>query len=125
MMALCVSAGSLAFSLYFQDFTLAWMHSVEKVRWEEDWSVGEDALHLLSARIKGSGAGMEPPDDAVYKNGSWHYTPRVTPPKRLTLAHSPYTTEYELCFDGQCYPLSHLFDQISTIETIVIEACER
>ena len=32
---------------------------------------------------------------------------------------------YELCFDGQCYPLSHLFDQISTIETIVIEACER
>lgn len=43
------------------------MHSVEKVRWEEDWRIDEKGLFLTSARIVGMGAGMEPPSDAFFK----------------------------------------------------------
>ena len=48
-------------------FTLAWTHSIEKVRWEEDYRVELDpltqlpVLHATAARIQGSAAGMEPP----------------------------------------------------------------
>ncbi len=56
-MALCLSAGALAASLAVQSFTLAWTYSIEKVRWDEDWRVGE-RLELVAARILGAGAGM-------------------------------------------------------------------
>ncbi|MBK9443623.1 MAG: DUF1850 domain-containing protein [Comamonadaceae bacterium] len=53
-------------------FTLAWTHSIEQVRWEEDYAVlpgdapGQPPmLQARQARIKGSAANMEPPDDAV------------------------------------------------------------
>jgi hypothetical protein len=42
-------------------FTLVWTHSIEKVDWQEDWHVTPDGLELVQARVKGSGAGMEPP----------------------------------------------------------------
>ena len=44
-------------------FTLAWTHSIEKVRWEEDYAVrfdavlGQPVLHAVQARVRGSGAG--------------------------------------------------------------------
>ena len=64
-MSLCLAAGAITASLAIQAFTLAWAHSIEKIRWEEDWRVEENQLHLVEARIKGTGAGMEPPPDAV------------------------------------------------------------
>ena len=73
-------------------FTLAWTHSIEKVRWEEDYAVvatpGRAAppeLRALSARVKGSGAGMEPPPDAVLKDGWYSYTPTQRAPGELRL----------------------------------------
>jgi hypothetical protein len=54
-----------------------WTHSIEKIRWEEDWRIEDGALHLVEARIRGSGAGMEPPAGAVLKNGVWHYRPNT------------------------------------------------
>ena len=125
MMALCLSAGALSATLLTQNFTLAWMHSVEKIRWEEDWKIKHKELHLISARVKGTGAGMEPPPDAVFKNGAWHYTPSITPLKQLLLTHSPYTKEYELCIDFTCKPLSTYLPQLETTATITLEACER
>ena len=125
MMALCLSAGALSATLLTQNFTLAWMHSVEKIRWEEDWNIEQTQLHLISARVKGTGAGMEPPPDAVFKNGAWHYTPSITPLKQLLLTHSPYTKEYELCIDFTCKPLSTYLPQLETTATITLEACER
>ncbi|MEZ5450817.1 MAG: DUF1850 domain-containing protein [Thiolinea sp.] len=35
----------------------------------------EQGLQLLQARVKGSGAGMEPGDDAVLKDGWWVWQP--------------------------------------------------
>ena len=57
--------------------------------------------------IQGSGAGMEPPPDAVLQGGVWHY--RVADPWRrsLVLARSEFVRDYELCVHDHCQPLSH------------------
>ena len=122
-MALCLAAGAVSAVLAINSFTLAWMHSIERVRWEEDWRVDAGQLQIVAARIKGSGAGMEPPDDAVLQGGAWHYRPRVAAMDRLTLAHSPYTTGYELCTGGSCRRLVDYLPGIGESATIVLAAC--
>lgn len=95
------------------DFKLAWTHSIEKVRWEEFYSVqaqqstGRVHLRLVSARIRGSAAGMEPPDDARLIQGWYVYTPKAPLPSALRLTRSTYTSDYTLCTDGQCQPMSN------------------
>jgi hypothetical protein len=42
-MPLCLSAGLLSTTLAANAFTLAWTHSIEKVRWEEDWRIAGTA----------------------------------------------------------------------------------
>lgn len=125
MMALCMSAGAVSVTLFVHSFTLAWMHSVEKIRWEEQWKIKGNFLQLTEASVRGSGAGMEPPLDATFKEGAWHYTPHVPPLQTLRLSHSPYTKEYELCFDDRCTPLNEFFSNLPETDTIVLEACER
>jgi hypothetical protein len=120
-----MSSGAVTVTLFLNSFTLAWMHSVEKIRWEEEWKIVGNSLHVISASVRGSGAGMEPPPDSIFKEGAWHYTPHVLPQKELRLAHSPFTKEYELCFDGRCTPLNNFFLTLPAIDTIVLEACER
>jgi hypothetical protein len=122
-MALCLAAGAVAAALAINSFTLVWMHSIERLRWEEDWRVDAGRLQLVAARIKGSGAGMEPPDDAVLQGGAWHYRPRVAAMDRLTLAHSPYTAGYELCADGACRKLADYLPGIEESTTIVLAPC--
>jgi hypothetical protein len=72
---LCLAAGAVAASLAVETFTLSWAHSIEKIRWEEDWRVEGHALVITEARIRGSGAGMEPPEGAVLTNGVWLTSP--------------------------------------------------
>jgi hypothetical protein len=121
-MPLCLAAGAVTATLAVESFTLAWMHSIEKVRWEEDWRVEGKTLVIAEARIRGTGAGMEPPAEAVLKDGAWHYKPAVRL-TQLRLAHSPYTTGYELCIDGTCRPLAELLPGAENPSTIVLEAC--
>lgn len=96
-------------------FTLAWTHSIEKVRWEEDYAVrpggtpsAAPVLQALTARVRGSGAGMEPPPDAVLRHGWYEYTPRTVSPQGLRLTRSAFTADYDWCVDGRCAPLSRL-----------------
>ena len=103
---LCLAAGALVTTLAVDAFTLAWTHSIEKIRWEEDWRLAGGRLELVEARIRGSGAGMEPPAGAVLENGVWRYRPATAPLARLRLANSAFTADYELCFDGRCRPLA-------------------
>jgi hypothetical protein len=77
-MPLCIAAGALVTTLAVESFTLAWTHSIEKTRWEEDWRLAGGRLQLVEARIRGSGAGMEPPAGAVLENGVWRYRRRWT-----------------------------------------------
>ena len=107
-MSVCLVSGSLLAALPLTAFTLAWTHSIEKTRWEEDWQVRDGKLALVAARIRGSGAGMEPPPDARLRDGSWHYVPALPPQGSLLLRHSPYVIGYEFCTSGHCRPLADL-----------------
>jgi hypothetical protein len=88
-MSLCLAAGAAGAVLAVNGFTLAWMHSIEKIRWEEDWRIVGRELVITEARIRGTGAGMEPPADARLSNGVWHYRPATPPQAVLRLTHSP------------------------------------
>lgn len=123
-MSLCLTAGAVSATLVIQAFTLAWMHSIEKIRWEEDWRIESGQLHLVAARVKGTGAGMEPPADAVLRAGAWHYRPAVGALERVNLAHSPYTQGYEICLDSGCAPLADFLPGIGESATIVVSACD-
>lgn len=94
-------------------FTLAWTHSIEKTRWEEDYRVRRDGagrldLLLERARIRGTGAGMEPPPDAVLRDGWYEYRPADQPDGALRLTRSTYTPDYDWCVAGRCMPLGQL-----------------
>lgn len=104
-MPLCLSAGLLATTLAAESFTLAWTHSIEKIRWEEDWRIENGRLAPVEARIRGTGAGMEMPDGAVLQDGVWRYAPRHPPLTHLLLRHSPYVAAHTLCAGGACRPL--------------------
>ncbi|MDP2680522.1 MAG: DUF1850 domain-containing protein [Rhodoferax sp.] len=94
------------------EFTLAWTHSIEKVRWEEDYVVrldavrGQPVLQAVQARVRGSAAGMEPPPDALLRQGWYHYTPAITTPPELRLTRSEFTPDYEVCVQGRCRPMA-------------------
>lgn len=107
MTGLClVVAGVITATLPVADFTLAWTHSVERTRWEEDYRVVGPALVPVAARVHGSGAGMEPPAGARLHDGVWHYRPAGGALPGLLVTVSPYTAGYELCWNGQCRPLT-------------------
>jgi len=126
MPGLCLSAGLIVATLPLQAFTLAWTHSIEKIRWEEDYRIiasHPPRLLLAEARIRGSGAGMEPPAGAELIQGVWHYRPNLPPLETLRLSHSPYTAGYEICNDGHCRQLAEILTGIADIQAIVIAPC--
>jgi hypothetical protein len=124
MSALCVTAAGLALSLPLQTFTLAWTHSIEKIRWEEDYRIAGRRLELMEARIRGSGAGMEPPAGALLKEGVWHYKPALAPLERLRLTRSPYAADYVLCWDGACHPLAQFAGPVDAAPLVELSACD-
>lgn len=112
-LALAASAAAPVFVPGTQ-FTLAWTHSIEKVRWEEDYAVlpapapgAAPVLQATAARVQGSAAGMEPPPGARLRGGWYHYHPAQTTHTELTLTRSEFTADYELCPQGACQPLGH------------------
>lgn len=103
-------------------FTLAWMHSIEKILWEEDYLVAGGWLHLDEARVRGTGAGMEVPEGARLDHGVYRYRPDERWSRELRLTRSSYTADYRLCIGGACKPLSHWLP-VATGLTLVRE-CE-
>lgn len=101
-------AGILHATIPAREFTLGWMHSVARTRWEERYRVEGDVLRLVAARVQGSGAGMDPAPDAVLKDGWWTWTPRVAPLHEVKLTVSSYTAGYDLCWRGRCQKLRAL-----------------
>ncbi len=116
-MSLCILAAGKTVTLAVAAFTLSWSHSVEKISWEEDWTVGADGLHIAEARVQGSGAGMEPPEGATLKNGWWIYAPKVGKLPRLVLAASGATGKgWKLCTDDGCLELGTMAGEPVTLE---------
>lgn len=106
--------------------TLAWTHSIEKVRWEEDYLVKENPnpsspprLLAVKARVRGSAAGMEPPDDAILQHGWYEYSPQIAEVAELRLTRSEFTADFEICKVTGCQPMSHwlLSDNAITLLT--------
>lgn len=122
-MPICLAAGVLAATLPLSAFTLAWTHSIEKIRWEEDYRVQDGHLLLDEARIRGSGAGMEPPTDAWFSHGVWHYKPALPALERLLLSHSPYAGGYEICSADGCQTLAAMLPGLPEFAQVEVSAC--
>jgi hypothetical protein len=104
-MSSCLMLGATLLALTSPDFSLRWTHSVEKIDWVETWSITANALRLTHVAIKGSGAGMEPADDAKLENGWWVWSPD-TDVAELNLAASGATGGgWHLCTATSCQDL--------------------
>jgi hypothetical protein len=104
--SLCVAAGGKVTVLVVTAFTLSWEHSVEHTAWSENWEVRPETLALREARVKGSGAGMDPGPGARLEEGWWVWSPALPPVPQLELAASGATGGgWELCHAGGCLSL--------------------
>ena len=102
-MSLCIVAAGKTITLAVTAFTLSWTHSVEKTRWQENWKIMPAGLQIVEARVKGSGAGMEPAEGAVLRDGWWVYAPKLPPQRKLVLGASGATAAgWTLCAGDNC-----------------------
>lgn len=126
MTGLCLGlAGVVWASLPLQQFTLAWNHSVEKIRWEEDYRVTPAGLVLGEARIRGNGAGMEIPADAVARDGAWHFRRQMPPLQPLHAGRTPEAGDYEICSANGCNTLAYWLGPPTAAQPAVdLWACE-
>lgn len=102
---ICLVAGSKVAPLLAGAITLAWTHSVELIVWEEDWRAGPAGLELVEARVRGSGAGMEPPPQARLVNGTWVWKPALPPQREVVMRRSGATADWRICIAGECRPM--------------------
>lgn len=77
--------------------TLRWTHSVEKTRWTEEWRATAEGLVITHASVEGSGAGMEPPEGSVHRDGAWHWRPTLPPVPEILLGNAGVTAPWQLC----------------------------
>lgn len=123
-MTLCLAAGAATLALALGSFTLSWTHSVERIEWREHWAVERDGLVLRQAAVKGSGAGMEVPDDAILRDGFWFYEPRLPPQTRVSFADAGRAgSDWTLCDGERCAALRSLLPVEGN--GFSMEACER
>jgi len=101
-MSLCVLAGGKITVIAATAFSLSWIHSVEKIEWQEDWAIVDAEFVLTEARVKGSGAGMDPGAGARLVDGWWTWHPEAPPVGTLHLAASGTTVSgWKICYGPQ------------------------
>jgi hypothetical protein len=122
-LSLCLASAGVVKTLAVVAFTLVWTHSVERVDWQEDWRVTPLGLQLTQARVKGSGAGMEPHADARLIDGWFQWRPKRAPMPELALGNSGVAGEWRLCSDGQCRTLSEILGHPVGANVTVLSAC--
>ena len=123
-LALCAFvAGALVARLDADAFTLGWLHSVERIRWEEDWRVTGAGLELVEARVRGTGAGMEPPAGAALRDGAWRWRPARAPLPELVLVDAGVVPDYDLCVSGRCRPLHAWLPPVPPDEPVRLAPC--
>lgn len=123
-LSLCLASLSVVKALSLAAFTLVWTHSVEKVDWQEDWRVTAGGLQLVQARVKGSGAGMEPPPEARLIDGWFQWQPKRAPMPEVVLGNSGAAGEWRLCHHGKCQTLSAIFGHPVGTNVTTLRACD-
>ena len=119
MSAVCILAAGKTLALAMTTFTLSWTHSVERTEWREAWAVTPAGLVLTEARVKGSGAGMDPGEGAREVDGWWVWTPKTPAVPELVLASSGATASgWRLCYEQGCIEFGAKADV-----PIVLSAC--
>ena len=124
-LSLCLASAGVVKTLGIAAFTLVWTHSIEKVDWQEDWRVTPQGLVLVQARVKGSGAGMEPPPEARLVDGWFQWQPKRAAMPEVVLGNSGAAGEWRLCSDGNCRTLSEIFGHPVGANVTTMSACER
>jgi len=122
-LSLCLASAGLVKALSVATFTLVWTHSVEKTDWQEDWRVTPKGLVLTQARVKGSGAGMEPPPQARLVDGWFRWRPERPAMPQVVLANSGAAGEWRLCTNGDCRTLSDIFGRPIGANVITMSIC--
>ena len=100
---LCLATAALLVPLMTDQVTLSWRHSVEKTLWQEDWSLQPGGrIVLTQARVQGSGAGMDPPPEAIFADGFWRWTPVLPAQNQVIMRRSGATADWQVCVRNQC-----------------------
>lgn len=120
-MNLCIVSDVAIAKIAVAAFTLGWTHSVEKTRWEEVWAVTPAGLVMREVRIKGTGAGMEPPPEARF-DGTWYrWKPSPAPHQSVVLARSDAAGDWEICFGRMGCSL--MAEWAAAAPTATLKAC--
>jgi hypothetical protein len=122
--SLCLATAGVVKSLAVASFMLTWTHSVEKVEWQEDWRVTPQGLEIVEARVKGSGAGMEPPPEARLGEGWFHWKPQLPILPEVALGNSGLAGEWRLCADGKCQELSAILGRPVGVSVTTMSVCK-
>src|SRR4051812_49540529 len=99
-LSLCLATAGAAKALSLAAFTLVWTHSIEKVDWQEDWRVTPAGLELVAARVKGTGAGMEPAPEARLVDGWFTWQPKRPAMAEVGLGNSGAAGEWRVLGRG-------------------------
>jgi hypothetical protein len=122
-LSLCLASAGIAKALSIATFTLVWTHSIEKTDWQEDWRVTPEGLVLTQARVKGSGAGMEPPPEARLVDGWFQWQPARPAMPQVVLGNSGVAGEWRLCANGGCRTLSDILGHPIGANVTTMSAC--
>jgi hypothetical protein len=122
--SLCLSSAGVVKSLSIAAFTLVWTHSIEKTDWQEDWRVTPSGLQLVQARVKGSGAGMEPSPEARLVGGWFQWQPARAAMPELVLGNSGVAGEWRLCSEGHCRTMSEIFGHPVGANATTMRVCD-
>ena len=123
-LSLCLASAGVVKTLSIAAFTLVWTHSIEKTEWQEDWQTTPQGLQLVQARVKGSGAGMEPPPQARLVDGWFQWQPNRAPMPEVVLGNSGAAGEWRLCDKGNCRTLSEILGHPVGPNVTTMRACE-
>lgn len=125
MAGLCLAVGAAVVALGVNIADLRWTHSVQKTEWRETWLATTQGLRLEQAAVQGSGAGMDPGEGAVLRDGFWVWQPKLPVQSELVLTRSLYTgSDWNICTaQSGCRPLGSYFPGIAADQAITLKPC--
>ncbi|MEJ1161516.1 DUF1850 domain-containing protein [Prosthecomicrobium sp. N25] len=122
-MPICLISGAKSVVVAAEVVTLAWTHSVEKTEWRETYAATPAGLQIVEARIKGSGAGMEPGEGARLVDGWWVWRPALPALASVPLARSGAVADWRVCSHHACTAAGDLVPGAAPDAGMVLAPC--